>query len=89
MITLFLRVAMSKMKIAATLAVVLVTMVASLAAIETTHDTELRDLDITGRDCANQSEGTAQSQDAKERNHMKNHWPVNPSARFFEKGTHV
>jgi hypothetical protein len=29
--------------------------------------------------CANQSEGTAQSQDAKERNRMKNRWPVNLS----------
>ena len=84
MITLFLRVAMSRMKIAATLGAVLVTIVASLAAIETTHDTALRDLDITGWDCANQSEGPAQSQDAKESNHMKNRWPVNPSAFTVE-----
>jgi hypothetical protein len=43
------------------------------------EDTELRDLDVTGWDCANQSEGAAQSQDAKERNRMKNRWPVNLS----------
>ena len=57
---------------------VLVTIVASLAAIETTYDTALRDLNITGWDCANQFEGTAQS------NHMKNRWPVNPSAFTVE-----
>ena len=34
---------------------------------------------MTGWDCANQFEGTAQSQDAKERNRMKNRWPVNLS----------
>src|SRR5260370_3961043 len=44
-----------------------------------TENTELRDLDVTGWDCANQSEGTAQSQDARERNRMKNRWPVNLS----------
>jgi hypothetical protein len=43
------------------------------------EDTELRDLDVTGWDCANQPEGTAQSQDARERNRMKNRWPVNLS----------
>ena len=46
-------------------AVVLLAMLANLAAIETTEDTELRDLDVTAWRCANQSEGTAQSQDAK------------------------
>jgi hypothetical protein len=56
-----------------------VTILASLAAIETTEDTELRDLDLAAWDCANQSEGTAQSQDARERNRMKNRWPANLS----------
>jgi hypothetical protein len=32
---------------------------------------------VLGRDCANRFEGTAQSQDARERNRMKNRWPVN------------
>ena len=54
-------------------------MLASLAAIETTEDIELRDLDLTGWSCVNQSEGTAQSQDGIERNRMKNRWPVNLS----------
>jgi hypothetical protein len=58
---------------------VILTMLASLAVIETTEDIELRDLDVTGWDCANQSEGTAQSQEARERNRMKNRWPVNLS----------
>jgi Tfp pilus assembly protein PilV len=53
---------------------------ASLAATQTAEDTELRDLDVTGWDCANQLEGTAQSQEARERNRMKNRWPVNLSA---------
>jgi hypothetical protein len=44
-----------------------------------TEGTELRDLDVTGWDCANQFEGTAQSQEARERNRMKNRWPVNLS----------
>jgi hypothetical protein len=68
------------MKIVASLgAAAVVSMLAGLAAIEPTEDTELRDLDVTGWDCANQFEGSAQSQDAKDRNRMKNRWPVNLS----------
>ena len=67
------------MKIILLGAAFVLTILASLVAIETTEDTELRDLDVTGWDCANESEGTAQSQDAKERNRMKNRWPVNLS----------
>jgi len=64
------------MKIVASVgAAAVVTMLASLAAIDTTEDIELRDLDVTEWDCANQSEGTAQSQEARERNRMKNRWP--------------
>jgi hypothetical protein len=54
------------------------------AATIGTEDTELRDLDVTGWDCANQSEGTAQSQDAKERNREKNRRPVNLSLFTIE-----
>jgi hypothetical protein len=54
-------------------------MLAGLAAIEPAGDNELRDLDLTGWDCVNKPEGTAQSEDAKERNRMKNRWPVNLS----------
>jgi hypothetical protein len=48
-------------------------------AMNDTEDTELRDLDVTGWDCANQSEGTAHSQEGMERNRMKNRWPVDLS----------
>jgi hypothetical protein len=71
---------MSRMKIVASVsAVAVVTVLAGLAAIEPTEDTELRDLDVMGWDCASQFEGSAQSQDAKDRNRMKNRWPVNLS----------
>jgi hypothetical protein len=86
---------MSRTKIVVSLGLAAVlSVLAGLAAIEPAGDTELRDLDLTGRDCANQSEGTAQSEDAKERNRMKNRWPVNLSlfpvepldtARFLKK----
>jgi hypothetical protein len=49
-----------------------------------TEDTELRDLDVTGWNCVNQFDGTAQSPDSKERNCMKNRWPVNLSAFTVE-----
>jgi hypothetical protein len=47
-----------------------------------TGDIDLRDLDVTGWDCANQYDGTAQSQDAKERNRMKNRWPPGDPSAF-------
>ena len=70
---------MSRMKAAASLCLAIaVTGFASPAAIST-EDTELRDLDVTGWDCVNQSEGTAQGQDSIERNRLKNRWPVDLS----------
>ena len=48
------------------------------------EEIELRDLDVAGSDCVNQLEGTAQSQDAIERNRMKNRWPVDLSAFTVE-----
>jgi hypothetical protein len=66
-------------------AVAVVTVLASLAAINTAEDIELRDLELTGWDCANQAEGTAQSQDARERNRLKNRWPVNLSLFTVER----
>ena len=70
---------MSRMNVAACLCLgIVLTALASPATIGT-EDTELRDLDVTAWNCANQYEGTAQSQDAKERNRMKNRWPVNLS----------
>ena len=70
---------MSRMKVAACLCLGIVLTVLAGPATIGTEDTELRDLDVTGWDCVNQTEGTAQSQDAKERNRMKNRWPVNLS----------
>ena len=70
---------MSRMKVAACLCLgIALTAVAGPATVGT-EDTELRDLDATGWDCVNQSEGTAQGQDARELNRMKNRWPVNLS----------
>ena len=66
------------MKIATVaLCVAMTGLLVSLAAIETVEDTDLRELDVTGWDC--KPEGSAQSQDAQERNRMKNRWPVNLS----------
>src|SRR5438093_7304176 len=77
---------MSRRKIVASLgAAAAVSMLAGLAAIEPPGDNELRDLELAGWDCANQSEGTAQSQDAKERNRMKNRWPVDLSLFTVER----
>jgi hypothetical protein len=63
----------------AALTATFVAMLATFPAIEIPEDTELSDLDLTGWECANQFEGTAQGQDARERNRMKNRWPVNLS----------
>jgi hypothetical protein len=71
---------MSRLKAPVCLCLAAATALASTAPIGT-EDIDLRDLDVTGWDCVNQSEGTAQSQDARERNQMKNRWiPVNLSA---------
>jgi hypothetical protein len=70
---------MSRMKASASLCLaIVVSALASPAAIGA-EDTELRDLDVAGWDCANQSEGTAQSEDTIERNRLKNRWPVDLS----------
>src|SRR6266498_786119 len=72
---------MSRIKAAAALCLATATALASPAPIGT-EDTDLRDLDVTGWDCANQFEGTAQSQDAKDRNRMKNWWPPGDLSAF-------
>ena len=70
---------MSRIKAAASLCLaVVVTALAGLATIAT-EDTELRDLKLEAWNCANKDDGTAQSQEARERNRMKNRWPVNLS----------
>ena len=72
---------MSRTKAVATLCLTAATLLASPTAIRG-EDTELRDLDLTGWDRANQFDGTAQSQDAKERNRMKNRWPPGDLSAF-------
>ena len=69
---------MSRMKVAALVVGIVLTALGNPATIGA-EDTELRDLDVTKWDCANQPDGTAQSQEARERNRMKNRWPVNLS----------
>ena len=71
------------MKAAPLCLAVFATVLASSATF-VAEDSELRDLDVTGWDCVNQSEGTAQSQEARERNRMKNRWPANLSAFTVE-----
>lgn len=72
---------MSRIKAAAALCVAAATVLATPAPVGN-EDTELRDLDVTGWGCANQFEGTAQSDDAKERNRMKNRWPPGDLSAF-------
>jgi hypothetical protein len=69
---------MSRIKAAAFLCLAIVAMSLAGPATIGAEDTELRDLDVTGWDC--KSDGSAQSQEARERNRMKNRWPVNLSA---------
>jgi hypothetical protein len=70
---------MSRIKAAASLCLpVVVTALAGLATIPT-EDTELRDLKLEPWNCTNKNEGTAQSQEARKRNRMKNRWLVNLS----------
>ena len=40
-----------------------------------TEDIELRDLNLTGWNCANQQHGTTKTQDGIERDRMRNRWP--------------
>src|SRR5438105_1991432 len=56
----------------------------SLAAIEPTEDVELRDLKLEAWNCSSKNEGSAQSQEARERNRMKNRWLVNLSGFAVE-----
>jgi hypothetical protein len=72
---------MSRIKAAASVCLAAATALAGPTPIST-EDTELRDLDVSRWDCANQFEGTAQSQDTKERNRMKNRWVPGDSSGF-------
>jgi len=48
------------------------------------EDLELRDLDVAGWECLDRAEGTAKTQDAIERNRMKNRSPENQIAGSIE-----
>jgi hypothetical protein len=72
---------MSRIKTAAFLCLAAATVLASPATIGT-EDVELRDLDLTGWDCANQTDGTAKTDDGIERNRMKNRWPPGDLSAF-------
>lgn len=70
---------MSRVNVAVLLSVTAALLLASLAAIEPTEDVELRDLKLETWNCSSKDEGTAQSQEARERNRVKNRWLVNLS----------
>ncbi len=72
---------MSRIKAAVSLCLAAATVLASTAPIGT-EDVELRDLDVTGWDCANQMDGSAKTQDGIERNRMKNRWPPGDLSAF-------
>src|SRR6266853_5541806 len=72
---------MSRLKAAVLVCLAAAAVLASPTPVST-EDTELRDLDVSGWECANQFDGTAQSQDTKERNRMKNRWAPGDSSGF-------
>jgi hypothetical protein len=75
---------MSRVNIAILFGATATVLLGSLAAIEPTEDVELRDLDLAAWNCSSKNEGTAQSQEARERNRMKNRWLVNLSGFAVE-----
>src|SRR5438105_15480622 len=75
---------MSRLNVASLLGATAAAMVRSLAAIEPSEDVELRDLKLEAWNCSMKNEGTAQSQETRERNRMKNRWLVNLSGFAVE-----
>ncbi len=75
---------MSRVNVAVLLGATAAIVLRSLAAIEPTEDIELRDLDLAAWNCSSKNEGSAQSQEARERNRMKNRWLVNLSGFAVE-----
>src|SRR5881296_1393777 len=67
---------MSRVKVAVSLDATATIVLGSLAAIEPSEDVELRNLDLAPWNCSMQNEGTAKSQEARERNRVKNRWLV-------------
>ena len=75
---------MSRVNIAVLLSATAAIVLRSLAVIEPTEDVELRDLKLEAWNCSSKNEGSAQSQEARERNRMKNRWLVNLSGFAVE-----
>ena len=75
---------MSRVNIAVLLSATAAIVLRSLAAIEPTEDVELRDLKLEAWNCSSKNEGSAQSQEARERNRVKNRWLVNLSGFAVE-----
>ena len=66
---------MSRVNVAVLLGATAAIVLGSLAATEPTEDVELRDLKLEAWNCSSKDEGSAQGQEARERNRMKNRWP--------------
>jgi hypothetical protein len=75
---------MSRVNVAVLLGATAAIVLGSLAAIEPTEDVELRDLKLEAWNCFSKNEGSAQSQEVRERNRMKNRWLVNLSGFAVE-----
>ena len=75
---------MSRVNVAALLGATAAIVLGSLAAIEPTEDVELRDLKLGAWNCSSKDEGSAQSQETRERNRVKNRWLVNLSGLAVE-----
>ena len=75
---------MSRVKVAVLLGATAAMVLASLAAIQPSEDVELRDLDLAAWNCSSKDDGSAQSQEARERNRVKNRWLVNLSGFAVE-----
>src|SRR5438876_4418526 len=75
---------MSRVNVAVLLGATAAIVLGSLAAIEPTEDVELRDLKLEAWNCSSKDEGSAQSQEARQRNRVKNRWLVNLSGFAVE-----
>src|SRR6266542_1467949 len=75
---------MSRVNVAVLLGATAAIVLGSLAAIEPTEEGELRELKQEAWNCSHKDEGTAQSQEARERNRVKNRWLVNLSGFAVE-----
>ena len=67
---------MSRVNVAVLLGATAAIVLGNLAATEPSEDVELRDLKLAAWNCSSKNEGSAQSQEARERNRMKNRWLV-------------